>query len=54
MFSAVLANKSFGQICEDLIDVIPEEAIPMTVAQTLFKWIDEEMICEMHLTDSTE
>ncbi|MBS0287956.1 MAG: putative DNA-binding domain-containing protein [Proteobacteria bacterium] len=49
MFQAVLAKKSFAQICEDLLDTVPEDAIPMTVAQTLFKWISEEMISKMEV-----
>ncbi len=49
LFEAVLDNKSFAQICETLIDTVDQEAIPMTVAQTLFKWINEEMISQVTL-----
>ncbi len=46
MFQGVLEKKSFAEICEDLIDIVPEDAIPMSVAQTLFKWISDEMIAK--------
>lgn len=54
MFEAVLANQSFAQMCEALMDTLPQDSIPMTVAQTLFKWISEEMISQMSIIDSTE
>ncbi len=52
MFEAIQANANFGDICESLIDTIPEDQIPMTVAQTLNKWIHEEMISDIYRTDT--
>ncbi|MBS0288471.1 MAG: putative DNA-binding domain-containing protein [Proteobacteria bacterium] len=47
MVLAVLAGKSFADICEDLMDILPEEDIPITAAQTLFKWVNEDMIAKI-------
>jgi hypothetical protein len=52
MYEAIQANASFGEICECLIDTIPEDLIPMTAAQTLNKWIHEEMISEIYQADT--
>lgn len=50
MFQAIQNNCDFAQTCESLIDIIDEESIPLTCAQTLFKWVNEEMISEISLT----
>lgn len=54
MFEAVQAKLSFAQICENLIDVLPQDDIPITVAQTMYHWINEEMISDMALIESSE
>lgn len=47
LFKALLANHNFGEMCESLIDILPEEEIPQVAAHTLFKWIQEEMISDI-------
>ncbi len=47
MFIALLNGCDFGEMCESLLDILPEEEIPPIAAQTLFKWINEEMISEI-------
>lgn len=44
MFQSIQQKDNFAQICENLLDIVPEEEIPLMCAQTLFKWINEEMI----------
>lgn len=44
MFESILNKDNFAQICENLLDTVPEEEIPLTCAQTLFKWVSEDMI----------
>jgi len=34
-------------MCEDLLEVLPEDQIPLVGAQTLSKWIHEEMIAQI-------
>ncbi len=48
MVLAVLDGKPFGEICECLMDILPEEEIPMFAAQTLYKWVHEEMISQVN------
>jgi hypothetical protein len=48
MFEAIQTNANFGEICECLIDTVPEDDIPLIAAQTLNKWIHEEMICKIY------
>lgn len=47
IFSAILSKASFSDICEALIDQMEEEAIPLTAAQTLYNWVQEEFFCEI-------
>lgn len=44
MFKALQQGLNFSEICETLLDVLPEDDIAPTAAQTLFKWVNEEMI----------
>lgn len=45
LFEAIEANKDFSEICESLLDMLPEEEIPLKTAQTLNQWIQEERLC---------
>ncbi len=47
MFKSLLAGNDFAQMCEDLLEVLPEDQIPLVGAQTLSKWIHEEMIAQI-------
>lgn len=48
MFEALQQGHLFGEICESLLDILPEEEIPQVAAQTLFKWVTEGMISSLH------
>jgi hypothetical protein len=47
LFEALAEGNNFAEMCEKLIDLVPEDQIPLVVAQTLYKWINEEMISRM-------
>lgn len=44
MYRAVKEHKDFAALCESLIDILPEDEIPLNAAQTLHKWVAQEMI----------
>jgi hypothetical protein len=48
MFQAVQQNLNFSDMCEELLTLLPEEEIPLTAAQTLYKWINEGMISHIN------
>lgn len=43
IFEAIENAQDFSEICESLLDILPEEEVPMIVAQTLNKWVQEEL-----------
>lgn len=45
LFEGIEADKNFSQICESLLEILPEEEIPLKTAQTLNQWIQEERLC---------
>lgn len=47
MFQGVLAGQSFGDLCENLLPLMVENEIPGFVAQTLYQWVQDEMISEI-------
>jgi hypothetical protein len=46
IFESIQDNLDFSQICENLLDILPEEEIPLKTAQTLNQWICEERFVE--------
>ncbi len=44
MLQGVLQRQSFGDLCESLLPMLPENEIPGFVAQTLYQWVQDEMI----------
>jgi len=44
MLQGVLNGQSFGDLCESLLTLLPENEIPGFVAQTLYQWVQDEMI----------
>ncbi|MFI4938710.1 MAG: putative DNA-binding domain-containing protein [Candidatus Berkiellales bacterium] len=47
LFQSLVKGDDFAEMCENLIDLLPEDEIPQIVAGTLMKWISEEMISEI-------
>ena len=44
LFSAISENQDFSQICENLLEILPEDEIPLKTAQILNQWIQEERL----------
>lgn len=44
LFEAIAAHQDFSAICESLLDLLPEEEIPLKTAQILNQWIQEERL----------
>lgn len=44
MFCSAKNKDPFLTICENLMDIVPEDQIPLLTAQTLNKWVGEQMI----------
>lgn len=47
LFEALTEGDTFAQMCEKLIDLVPEEDIPFVAAKTLYQWVSEEMISKI-------
>lgn len=44
MLQGILKQQSFGDICESLLPILPENEIPGFVAQTLYQWVQDGMV----------
>jgi hypothetical protein len=49
MFQALQNNACFGDICESLLHLLPESEVPAFAAQTLYQWVQDEMISSIHV-----
>ncbi|MCS5711182.1 HvfC/BufC family peptide modification chaperone [Candidatus Berkiella aquae] len=49
MFQGVLAKLPFGELCENLLSFLPENEIAAFAAQTLYQWVQDEMISSIEL-----
>jgi hypothetical protein len=44
IYAAIENGHDFTAICEGLLDILPEEEVPLKAAQTLNKWVQEELL----------
>lgn len=50
MLQGVQQGQSFGDLCESLLPMLPENEIPGFVAQTLYQWVQDQMITSIALS----
>lgn len=47
MFKAIQEKRTFGEICEELCELLPEEQVIQFAAGTLRSWVEEGLFCEV-------
>lgn len=51
MWQGILGKLPFGDLCENLLPILPENEIAPFAAQTLYQWVQDEMISSIHLQE---
>lgn len=52
MLQGIIAQQEFGELCEELLPILPENEIAAFAAQTLYQWVNDGMISSIKTADT--